>query len=117
MTPINPTIKIRHVAATTWSHDDIVDPLDSANYNTQMTQLSHLEFLPICLDAQGKPSPPTVMTFRTYMPASISHYSQDVFTIADQWELREKAPAVHPAFEQLSSRRNSVGSQPPVRCP
>lgn len=114
ISPLNPILKTRHVAATTWTPADVVDPLNGSNYNFQMTELSHLEFLPIYVEANGKPSPPTILTFRSYMPLSTSHYSQDVYTVADRWELREKGQSLHPAFQQLSSRRNSVGSQPNV---
>lgn len=115
-TPINPVMKTRHVAATTWSHKNVIDPLNVDDYDSQMTALSHLEILPICIDAQGKPTPPTILTFRSHMPSSISSYSQDVYTVSDRWELREKAQSLHSAFEQLSSRRNSIGSQPSVSC-
>jgi len=90
-TPINPVMKTRHVAATTWSHKNVIDPLNVDDYDSQMTALSHLEILPICIDAQGKPTPPTILTFRSHMPSSISSYSQDVYTVSDRWELREKA--------------------------
>lgn len=79
-----------------------------------MVQLSHLEFLPPCGDAAGRTAPPTILAIRSHLPGSTSHYNQDVHTTVDRWEVREKPQAIHPAFEQLSSRRNSAGSQPGV---
>lgn len=79
-----------------------------------MTQLSHLEFLQPSIEGAGRITPPTIVAVRCYLPASVSHYNQEVLSIVDRWEIRERAQAVHPAFEQLSSRRNSVGSQPLV---
>ena len=82
-----------------------------------MVQLSHLEFLPPCGDAAGRMAPPTILAVRSHLPGSTSHYNQDVHTTVDRWEVREKPQTIHPAFEQLSSRRNSVGSQPGVSLP
>jgi mediator of RNA polymerase II transcription subunit 16 len=79
-----------------------------------MTQLSHLEFLPSCSDATGRLTPPTVVAVRSHLPPSMTHYNQDIHTVVDRWEIREKMQTVHPAFEQLSSRRNSIGSPPQV---
>jgi mediator of RNA polymerase II transcription subunit 16 len=75
-------------------------------------QLSHLEFLPSCSDAIGRSTPATIVAVRSHLPPSMAHYNQDVHTVVDRWEIREKMQTVHPAFEQLSSRRNSIGSPP-----
>jgi mediator of RNA polymerase II transcription subunit 16 len=79
-----------------------------------MVQLSHLEFLPLCGSSNATITPPTIIAVRTHLPSSASHYNQDVHTTIDRWEIREKNQTIHPAFEQLSSRRNSVGSTPGV---
>lgn len=77
-----------------------------------MAQLTHLELLPSSADANGRLSPPVVVAIRSHLPISMSHYSQDVHTTVDRWEIREAPQKIHPAFEQLSSRRNSTGAQP-----
>jgi mediator of RNA polymerase II transcription subunit 16 len=77
-------------------------------------QLSHLEFLPSSLEAGGRLTPPTIVAVRSHLPPSMAHYNQEVHTVVDRWEIREKMQTVHPAFEQLSSRRNSIGSPPQV---
>lgn len=80
-----------------------------------MVQLSRLEFLPPAGgDSNDKLSPPTILAIRSHLPVSTTHYNQDVHTIIDRWEVHEKPQTLHPAFEQLSSRRNSVGSPPGV---
>lgn len=79
-----------------------------------MVQLSSLEFLPPSGDASGRVIPPTIVAVRTHLPVPMSPYPQDVYTTVDRWEVCEKSQTIHPAFEQLSSRRNSVGSQPGV---
>ena len=79
-----------------------------------MTQLSHLEFLPSNLDASGRPTTNTIVAVRSHLPPSMAHYNQEVHTVVDRWEIRDKMQTVHPAFEQLSSRRNSIGSPPQV---
>lgn len=112
--PVQPHIKTRHMAVTSWLHDGPSTPLNASHMESSMTQLSRLEFLPPCGDASGKMAPPTIVTFRSHLPVSPSHYNQEVYTTIDRWEVRDKLQSIHPAFEQLSSRRNSVGSQPGV---
>ena len=112
--PLNPTIKTKHVAVTSWIHDIPGETLNASTMEPSMAQLSHLEFLPPCGDASGRTTPPTILAIRSHLPISNAHYNQDVYTTVDRWEVREKSQSVHPAFEQLSSRRNSVGSPPGV---
>jgi mediator of RNA polymerase II transcription subunit 16 len=114
---LNPTIKTRHLAVTSWVHDIPSDTVNASHMESSMVQLSHLEFLPPCGDAAGRMAPPTILAVRSHLPGSTSHYNQDVHTTVDRWEVREKPQTIHPAFEQLSSRRNSVGSQPGVSLP
>lgn len=112
--PVQPNIKTKHLTVTSWLHDGPGTPLNASHMESSMTQLSRLEFLPPCGDASGKMAPPTIITFRSHLPVSPSHYNQDVYTTIDRWEVRETAQRIHPAFEQLSSRRNSTGSTPGV---
>lgn len=112
--PVQPAIKTKHLAVTSWLHEGPSTPLNASHMESSMSQLSRLEFLSPCVDASGKVAPPTIVTFRSHLPTSPSHYNQDVFTTIDRWEVKEKLQSIHPAFEQLSSRRNSVGSQPGV---
>ncbi|KAG9239485.1 mediator of RNA polymeras-like protein II transcription subunit 16 [Amylocarpus encephaloides] len=110
--PLNPTIKTRHAAATSWLHDAPAEGVSALSMEASMTQLSHLEILPSCADSTGKMTTATIVAVRSQLPPSMSHYNQEVHTVVDRWEVRDKMQPVHPAFEQLSSRRNSVG-QPP----
>ncbi|KAH8662907.1 mediator of RNA polymerase-like protein II transcription subunit 16 [Tricladium varicosporioides] len=111
--PLNPSIKTRHVAVTSWLFDSPGESLNVSSLDSSMVQLSHLEFLPPCADASGRISPATIVAVRSHMPVSMSHYNQDVHTVVDRWEIREKPQTLHPAFEHLSSRRNSVGGSQP----
>ena len=111
---LNPSIKTKHVAVTSWLHDTPGETLNASNLESSMVQLSHLEFLPPSGDASGRMTPPTIVTIRCHLPVSMTHYNQDVHTTIDRWEVRERPQTVHPAFEQLTSRRNSIGSQPGV---
>ena len=79
-----------------------------------MVQLSSLEFLPSSGDPSGRVIPPTIVAVRTHLPVPIGNYAQGVYTTVDRWDVCEKPQAIHPAFEQLSSRRNSLGTQPGV---
>ena len=118
--PLNPTIKTRHLAATCWLHGTPGDALNTSNTESAMVQLSSLEFLPSSGDASGRGVPPTIVAVRTHLPVPFGdtrNYAQDVYTTVDRWEVCEKPQAIHPAFEQLSSRRNSLGTQPGVSNP
>lgn len=72
-----------------------------------MTELSHLHVLPSLIDNEGKnTSPPLVVAIRSSLPPQGSF--QDAQSIIDRWEVVEQRQSLHPAFEQLGSRRNSV---------
>ncbi|CAG8972316.1 hypothetical protein HYALB_00001718 [Hymenoscyphus albidus] len=109
---LNPSLKTRHTVATSWIHDVSKDTLNASNLESSMTQLSHLEFFPATVDSTGRMGHATIVSARTHLPSSMAHYNQDVQTVVDRWELRDKMQTIHPAFEALSSRRNSVGSPP-----
>jgi len=106
--PLNPTVRTRHLAVTSWHQGPFEDALDGS-------QLTHLEFLPPSASGESpsRTTAPTILTMRSYLP-QMSDYNQDMHTTVDKWEVRERAQTIHPAFEQLSSRRNSIGSKPGV---
>ncbi|KAK8089694.1 mediator of RNA polymerase II transcription subunit 16 [Apiospora hydei] len=109
---LNPTLKAKHVIASSWLPGGSNEtPLDSS-----MTQLSHIKLLPSAYD-QGTKNvfPLIVLTVRSFVPPSDSPYSQEVQSIIDRWEVAFDQPqTLHPSFEQLGSRRNSVGAAPPM---
>lgn len=111
--PVRPSLKTRHLASTSWGHDATSNVFEATNMEPSMGYLSHLEFLQPVNDAKGN-LPATIIAVRSHLPVSYSHYNQDVHSVIDRWELSEKPQTVHPAFEQLSSRRKSVGSPPGV---
>ena len=88
--------------------------MNTSNSELSTVQLSRLEFLPFHGESNNRTTPPTVVAIRSHLPVPMSNYNQDVHSIVDRWEVRENKQAVHPAFEQLTSRRNSVGAQPGV---
>lgn len=108
------TVRMRHLAVTSWLHDIPGETLNASSLEPSMVQLSHLEFLPPFGDPSGRTFPPTIVAVRSHLPVPISAYNQNVHTTVDRWEVRDRPQAIHPAFEQLSSRRNSVGSNPNV---
>ena len=110
---LNPSMRTRHLAVTSWLPDFPGE--NASDIDQTMVQLSHLEVLPPTADSNTRPPvPPTIIAIRSYLPTPAS-YNQEVRTTIDKWEVREKQQNIHPAFEQLGSRRNSVGSQPTVR--
>lgn len=114
---VNPTLMVIHLAATNWM--DVGPSNGGSEYVSQssMAVLSHLEILspaPEGLPAAGQATLPTVMAVRSFLPANPGHFNQNCESVVDRWELRETAQTIHPAFENLSSRRGSTGTQPSV---
>ncbi|TGJ83697.1 hypothetical protein E0Z10_g5062 [Xylaria hypoxylon] len=109
---LSPSLTKRHVAVTSWFQTGMCEsPLDAS-----MSKISHIEMLPAHFDFQTKQwSPIVVITVRSFVPEPNSPYSQEVQSIIDRWELlTDQKQTVHPAFERLGARRNSVGSTPPA---
>ena len=113
---VNPSILVGHLAITNWMDGAPPDGSDSFHLQSSMAALSHLEIIPPTLEGSAGPlTLPTIITVRSYLPTSPSHFNQEIHSIIDRWELRESTQAIHPAFEQLGSRRRNSGSQPSVR--
>ncbi|KAI1077092.1 RNA polymerase II mediator complex subunit Sin4 [Whalleya microplaca] len=107
---VSPTLSKRPVASTSWFQSGASEShLDAA-----MTKISHIEMLPAMHNPAKEWSPMVVLTVRSFIPEPNSHYNQEVQSIIDRWELLADQPqTLHPAFEQLGTRRNSTGSAPP----
>ncbi|KAI0126017.1 RNA polymerase II mediator complex subunit Sin4 [Xylariales sp. AK1849] len=110
--PLNPSLKGRHVAITTW----LPGGTSESHLDSSMTQISHMEFLPTALDQPNKSFlSPVVVIVRSYVPSADTPYNQEVQSIIDRWELiLDQSQPLHSAFENLGSRRNSVGSASPA---
>jgi mediator of RNA polymerase II transcription subunit 16 len=100
----------QHVAVSSWLQNN---PSES-HLDPAMCQLSHLEVVASTPQgAQGRASP-VILAIRSYLPPPDSPY-QDVQSVIDRWEIvSEKKPSLHPAFENLGSRRASVVGDPLV---
>jgi mediator of RNA polymerase II transcription subunit 16 len=113
---VNPSILVGHLAITNWMDGAPPDGSDSFHLQSSMAALSHLEIIPPTPEGSAGPlTLPTIITVRSYLPTSPSHFNQEIHSTIDRWELRESTQAIHPAFEQLGSRRRNSGSQPSVR--
>ncbi|RYP28860.1 hypothetical protein DL767_007018 [Monosporascus sp. MG133] len=107
-----PTLMQRHVALTSWFQA----AASNSHLDTSMTKISHIEWLPgVPVMATKSFSNPVVLTVRSFVPPLNSPYNQEVQSIIDRWELlMEQKETLHPAFEQLGSRRNSTGAAQPA---
>src|SRR5277367_2271333 len=113
---VNPSILVGHLAITNWMDGAPPDGSDSFHLQSSMAALSHLEIIPPTPEGSAGPlTLPTIITVRSYLPTSPSHFNQEIHSAIDRWELRESTQAIHPAFELLGSRRRNSGSQPNVR--
>ncbi|PNH42809.1 hypothetical protein VD0004_g4552 [Verticillium dahliae] len=102
--PLNPTMTAKHLAISSWMpNGQSGNPIDAS-----MTQISHIELLPSQLDNTGHNwVPMNVLVVRSYLPTTNSPF-QEMQSVIDRWEVgHEPSPALHPAFEQMGSRRNS----------
>ncbi|KAI1504605.1 RNA polymerase II mediator complex subunit Sin4 [Biscogniauxia marginata] len=109
---LSPSLVKRHVAVTSWFQTQTSEsPLDAS-----MTNISHIEMLPAFFNFPAKEwSPIVVLTVRSFVPEPNSPYNHEVQSIIDRWELlTDHKQTLHPAFEQLGTRRNSVGTAPPA---
>lgn len=109
---LNPTLRGKHVAISSWlPGNDVESPLDSL-----MTQISCLEFIPAAYDPANKAWLwPVIVIVRSFVPTPDTPYNQESQSIVDRWEVTSDQPqTLHPAFENLGARRNSLGSAPPV---
>ncbi|KAI0877345.1 RNA polymerase II mediator complex subunit Sin4 [Hypoxylon argillaceum] len=109
---LTPSLGKRHVAVTSWFQAGMCE----STLDASMSKISHIEMLPAHFDFQTKQwSPIVVITVRSFIPEPNSPYNQEVQSIIDRWELlTDQKQTVHPAFERLGARRNSVGSTPPA---
>ncbi|PHH87861.1 hypothetical protein CDD83_8302 [Cordyceps sp. RAO-2017] len=87
---LNPALVETHLASTSWLPNGSVE----ANQDASATELSQLHVLPSLMDN----------TAGSYQTAQ---------SILDRWEAVEERQALHSAFEQLGSRRNSISSDLP----
>lgn len=109
---VTPQMGVKHVAVTNWM--DTAGGQDASQLHSSMVALSSLIVLPPAPDGPSKQADlPVIMTVRHQMPSTTSQFNQDVFSIIDRWEVRDALPVVHPAFEAISTRRNSTATQAP----
>ncbi|KAM0276145.1 hypothetical protein ACHAQH_007033 [Verticillium albo-atrum] len=75
---------------------------------SQHKNISHVELLPSQLDNTGQNWVPIIiLVVRSYLPTPNTPF-QETQSVIDRWEVsHEPSPALHPAFEQMGSRRNS----------
>lgn len=109
--PINVAIRVTHLTSTNFM--DVSPESDSALISSATTALSHLRILSPCGPAgqQGALKPPTILTVRTTLLPDTPFFDHEVHSLIERWEIKECAPQIHPAFQQLSARRDSVGSK------
>lgn len=109
---LNPSFTAKHVAITSWlSSNTSESPSEHL-----ATHISVLEFVPGTFDQLTKTWHwPYILTVRSFVPTAETPYSQEAQSIIDRWEVTSDQPQnLHPAFENLGSRRNSTGNAPPV---
>lgn len=102
---LNPSLVEKHVAMASWLQGGPGDE----NHDVNLAELSHLHVLPSILDPTGTNTvPPMVVTVRSQ--ASVDGSFQMAQSIIDRWEAIEQPQNLHPAFEQLGNRRNSISA-------
>lgn len=109
--PLSPTMHAKYLVTSSWMPTGpSITPTDSS-----MTQLSHVEILPSQVETMGQGqrwAPIKVLVVRSYVPTPNSPY-QEPQSIIDTWELTEQSkPTLHPAFEQMGTRRDASPGPP-----
>lgn len=108
---LNPAFAGKHVAITSWLSGNTAEPTSDSLAN----QISLFEFVPGTFDQTSKTWLwPVIIVVRSFVPTPDTPYNQEAQSIIDRWEVTSDQPQnLHPAFENLGSRRNSVGGAPP----
>lgn len=102
---LNPSLNNKQVATTSWSQSGP----SNMSVDASMTELSCLTVLPSSLDAAATNTiPAMIVAVRSSLPTMGAF--GDGQSVIDRWEAVEQRETMHPAFEQLGSRRNSVSS-------
>ena len=105
---LNPALVETHAAETDWLSGG---PSEAVN-DASMAELSHLHILPAVIDNDGSSTvPATIVTIRSRVSVGGSFGAAQ--TILDRWEAVEDKQDLHPAFEQLGARRNSLSEELP----
>ncbi|POS87746.1 hypothetical protein EPUL_001131 [Erysiphe pulchra] len=108
---LNPTLKTRHLAMTSWAPEYSLDSMNDSQLDLSMVELSYLEFLPPAEDINAKMAPPTILAVKSCLPTSRSQFYQDFETTFERWEVREKPLSVNSAFEQLGGSQDKNAAQ------
>lgn len=110
--PLRPSLKIEHVATTSWLQQGLVD----SHLDASMDQISLLEVLPPIVDMRTKTTTPAmVLAVRLLVPTAQSHYNIEYQSIIDRWEVVTDQPQqLHPAFEQRGSKAGAASSPSPM---
>lgn len=109
---LRPSLKVEHVATTTWFQQGSVD----SHLDASMDQISQLEVLPPVIDVRTKTTTPAmVLAVRLHVPTVQSHYNMEHQSIIDRWEVvPDQAQQLHPAFEQRGTRAGGASPPSPV---
>ncbi|KAF8474729.1 mediator complex, subunit Med16 [Kalaharituber pfeilii] len=99
--PANVSLTVKRVKVET-----MASPTDIPNMDMSKAFLTHLEIIPPTFSghAQQQYFPTTIMAVYSVMNMSIQS------SIVVRWILRETPGSLHPSFDQLGNRRNSVTS-------
>lgn len=108
---LNPSFTAKHVAITSW----LSGSTSESSSEHLATHISVLEFVPGTFDQLTKTWHwPYILTVRSFIPTAETPYNQEAQSVIDRWEVTSDQPQnLHPAFENLGSRRNSTGNAPP----
>lgn len=108
--PTNATMEVTHLTSTNWM--DVSSETKNSHLSSTTPALSHLRILSPCSsEQQGVLRLPTILTVRTHLPHNTPFYDEEVHSLIERWEVKPSNPQIHSAFQQLSARRDSVGSK------
>ncbi|KLU84072.1 hypothetical protein MAPG_03117 [Magnaporthiopsis poae ATCC 64411] len=117
--PLNPTFKEKRVAVVSWMSLAGPTPEPEPPLDISMAHISLLELLPTTLASNNQQGfvPPLILAVRSH----VSPFSHVMQSVLDAWEIvgdqaqSAQPQALHPAFQQLSSRAGTPATQPATR--
>lgn len=110
-----PVIRIQHVkiegtCSPLYATQDVPDPTSGiARGFMSQAQLSHLDLIPHGPETRNRErTSPTIMAVFSHIPNPYdkSQLHEDAFSIMARWELCITKAGLHPAFDQLASKKS-----------
>lgn len=115
--PSSPVILIQNLKVALSAMEETQCSSRLANDASQIPlPLSHLELLPVAPQSKhSEPTAPTILMVFSHLQGPQSPGFQESYSVFVRWEMQPMRHKLHPQFDQLNSKKKSIGSLQSVR--